>query len=62
MWGTAQGQQMPFALQSKQIAPPVVLWQSSPLLVNLDGLYQNSLSQLITMTNMQIPLLENLIQ
>lgn len=62
MWGTAQGQQMPFALQSKQIAPPVVLWQSSPLLVNLDGLYQNSLSQLIKMTNMQIPLLENLIQ
>ena len=62
MWGTAQGQQMPFALQSKQIAPPVVLWQSSPLLVNLDGLYLNSLSQLIKMTNMQIPLLENLIQ
>lgn len=62
MRGTAQSQQMPFALQSKQIAPPVVLWQSSLLLVNLDGLYQNSLSQLIKMTNMQIPLLENLIQ
>ena len=61
MWGTAVSADA-IRLQSKHIAPPVVLWQSGLLLMNLDGWYQNSLSQLITMTNMQIPLLENLIQ
>ena len=43
-------------------APCCCVWQSGLWLTNLDGLYQNSLSQLIKMTNMQIPLLENLIQ